>query len=228
MIAAVISMGLDMIMLVFNRSLGCLIAAAAVLVVMLLVSMVRGQGRRRSFILTICIIAASAAALVCSPLLRVDLYFTFREAILIMQGKGNQYMGHGRWRLWELTAEYIRQRPLFGYGCEGINERLYAGTAAINGVSNPHCEPLTYAAFFGIPAALFYIAGCVTAIVKGLRSSNNKSKTANCSTIAAYAAAAYFISSLFGVAMFYTAPFFFILLGISAGAENKEGLLTQE
>jgi hypothetical protein len=62
MIAAVISMGLDLIMLIYNRSLGCLIAVAAVLVVMLIVSMVRGRGRRRSFILTIWIIAASAAA----------------------------------------------------------------------------------------------------------------------------------------------------------------------
>ncbi len=228
MIAAVISMGLNFMMLVYNRSLGCLIAAAAVLVVMLLVSMVRGQGRRRSFILTIWIIAAAAAALVCSSLLRVELYFTFREAVLILQGKGNQYMGHGRWKLWELTAEYIRQRPLFGYGCEGINEMLFADSTAINGVSNPHCEPLTYAAFFGIPAALFYIGGCITAIAKGFRSSNNAAGTANCSFIAAYAAAAYFISSLFGVAMFYTAPFFFVLLGISAGAESSEGLFRRK
>ena len=35
------------------------------------------------------------------------------------------------------------------------------------------------------------------------------------------AALAYFISSFFGVAMFYTTPFFFIMLGYSSGKGKR-------
>lgn len=240
MIAGIVSFGLNMVMLVFNRSLGCLIAVAAVLLIMLTEAMIRGKDieRRKAFILSVWLVTTLAALLVCSHRLRIELYFTLREAVSILHGQGNQYMGHGRWQLWELTADYIRQKPLLGYGCEGISEILLADSPAVNKVGSPHCEPLAYAAFFGIPAALFYLGGCISAIAKGLRRkagaadrSDNTSPAqtgiqaadpAIYSRVAAYAAAGYFISSLFGVAVFYTAPFFFILLGAAAGCAIEE------
>ena len=79
-------------------------------------------------------------------------------------------------------------------------------------VSDPHCEALAYAAYYGIPAALFYITGVIgmlIASVNRIKTNGIPQKTAS------MAAAGYFISSFVGVGMFYTLPFFFIFLGLS-------------
>jgi len=71
---------------------------------------------------------------------------------------------------------------------------------------------LSYAAFYGIPAALFYTAGVLGVIGStAIDSSTNVPHKAAC-----MAAAGYFISSFTGVGMFYTLPFFFIFLGLSS------------
>ena len=102
---------------------------------------------------------------------------------------------------------------MWGYGCEGIADMMKGYTLT----SSPHNEPLTYAAFFGIPAALLYCAAVLTSVIKGLKT--NQCDDA-CRT-AAFAALGYFVSSIFGVAMFYTAPFLFIFLGLSSGNSKQ-------
>lgn len=194
---------------------------------MTLVALIRrNEGLKRAWVLAGLFSAGVAAALIVSGQLRTELVYTMREAVDILKGNGSPVMGHGRWELWQLTAGYISERPLFGYGCEGINEMLYEDTAGgVNPVSNAHCEPLTYAAFYGIPAALLYTAGCISAMIKGLRAVKRDAASGSmdaCICIAAYAAAGYFISSLFGVEMFYTAPFFFILLGIACNGRYEQ------
>ena len=79
-------------------------------------------------------------------------------------------------------------------------------------VSDPHSELLGYAAAYGIPAALLYVAGVVSVIIRSIQRSgtNGAAQKAAC-----MAAAGYFLSSLVGVGMFYTLPFFFILLGLA-------------
>ncbi len=118
--------------------------------------------------------------------------------------------GTGRWTLWTHTAEYIKEKPLFGFGVDGISQRLSSDT---NGVNNrPHNEFLEYAVFFGIPAAIAYICGVFSVFLKGLK---NRRKL-DIYALAAFAAAfAYLVSSIFGNTMYYTAPFLFIMLGLA-------------
>ena len=206
---AVISAGslvLQLAALAVNRSLGCILAVSGVVFVSVLWSLIKRNGSsHRAGLLAGAFVFLGALAIVLIPLLRIELLYLLSEIPEVINGTARDYAGHGRWGLWQLTVQLIRERPITGYGCEGISEILYSRT----GVANPHCEVLTIAAFFGIPAAVFYTAGIILFVLRGLKSDCRMSRTA------AYAAMGYFISSMFGVAMFYTVPFFWVFIGLA-------------
>lgn len=132
------------------------------------------------------------------------------------------HAGTGRWTLWTHTVSYIKERPLFGWGIEGINERLNTETNGVN--DRPHNEYLQYTAFFGIPGGLLYVAGLVLVAVRALKRFRSLDNTTFVCLAATFA---YLFSALFGNTMFYTAPFLFIFMGLScawnepADAPNK-------
>ena len=163
---------------------------------------------RRAVILSTAYMLGVIFLITVSKSLRIEVIYIFKEAMTVLRGGDTTYIGHGRWTLWEITLGYIADAPFFGYGCEGLSETLYDYVE----IANPHNEPLTYAASFGIPAAVLYVLGCISAILKGFRGD----KAGNSCMIAAFAAMGYLLSSLFGVAVFYTAPYFFILMGLAA------------
>lgn len=124
--------------------------------------------------------------------------------------------GTGRWGLWRFTMGYIKQKPIFGWGVEGISEML---TKDSNGLNNrPHNEYLQYAAFFGIPAAITYISGVAAHFIKALKTRKSFSPAAAICLVAAFT---YLVSAFFGNTMFYTAPYLFIFMGLATGSENK-------
>ena len=152
-ITGAVSMALQLFALAVNRSVGCIIAAVAALVISVVWAAAKGNLSRRSLIIIAVIIGAIAIVILAfGTALKDDMHLVLKEIIRLASGKNDEYAGHGRWRLWQETAALIADRPMTGYGCEGISDILYDKT----GISSPHCEVLTYAAFFGIPAALFY------------------------------------------------------------------------
>lgn len=116
--------------------------------------------------------------------------------------------GTGRWSLWTHTVKYISEKPLFGWGIEGIGERLENETGYND---RPHNEFLQWAAFFGIPATVIYTSGVAAVFIKALK---NIKKSNNVTLICTVTAFCYLASSFFSNTMFYTAPFFFIFLGL--------------
>ncbi len=201
-----VSLALQLFVLAINRSIGCILAVGAVFAAAIVWLLIRGSVPRIKIIIPLAVaLAMVSIALTLSVALRDDMKLLFDETMRIITGVNDEYAGHGRLALWQLTVDLIGERPFFGFGCEGISNILYEST----GVGSPHNEVMTYAAFFGIPAACFYTAGVVITLLRGLRSRDCACR------IAAAAATGYFISSLFGVAMFYTAPFFFVLLGLA-------------
>lgn len=218
MIIGAPSMVLNMGVLAINRSMGCMLAVlAAMLLFTVLVLTVHKKysGRVLTMILIIGVISAAAFAL--SSAIRDDTVLLIHEIAGILHGNASGYAGHGRWQLWTETAGFIRDHPLFGYGCEGIRNLLLDAA----GAANPHNEVLAYAAFFGVPAAALYVPGVVAAITSGvLRTMDDPYKG-----IAALGATGYFISSMFGVGMFYTLPFFFVLLGMCCSNQYDGGEL---
>ena len=124
--------------------------------------------------------------------------------------------GTGRWGLWKNTISYIRERPLFGWGIEGIADRLETDSHGLN--NRPHNEYLQYAAFFGIPAAIMYICGMVAVFICAWRKRKNIGRYTFASLAVAFT---YLFSAVFGNTMFYTTPFLFIFLGLGLAKNDK-------
>lgn len=223
LITGAVSAALNGGLLLLNKTTGCILAAAliacAALTAALLDKHAADKGTcsaaKRAGAALAVMLAAVIAALILAPELRYEFAKLLSDAAGVFSGNSTGSEGHNRWKLWQLTAGYISEKPLTGYGCEGIWVRMYTELQR----SDPHNEILTYAAYYGIPAAVFYVLGVVSMLVMHLRSAGDRS---SCERAAFLAAAAYFASSIFGVAMFYTAPFFFLFLGLQAG-NPKQG-----
>lgn len=123
--------------------------------------------------------------------------------------------GTTRWLLWKTTAGYIAQRPMFGYGIEGIDDMLQEAT----GSARTHNEYLQYAATFGVPEAIAYTAGCVMVFIRNVK---YKKTLREGSFICLTVAFTYLVSAFFGITMYNTAPFLFIFMGLGYRSERDE------
>lgn len=218
MIAGAVTAVLNMIVLCLNHSLGCIAAVLIVSVISAAVTAVNEpRRRRRTGIMIGAAAALLAAGLLLMPELRSEFTGFAEDAGRILSGKAGGSEGHNRLKIWARTVKYISEQPLLGYGCEGMSMRLYKAT----GISNPHNEILTYAAYYGIPAATAYAAGVIFVFARSIFERGSKGGGPDMySKISCMAAAGYFISSLTGVGMFYTLPFFFIFLGMACDREK--------
>jgi O-antigen ligase len=117
--------------------------------------------------------------------------------------------GTGRWELWQLTMDKIKERPGLGWGIEGVQDYLADNTA--EHTQRTHNEYLQYASFFGVPAIICYIGGIFAVFWHGFKRREYLTPI----ELAALAGAfAYAVNAFVGVSMFYTAPQFYVLLGL--------------
>ena len=199
--------------LILNHSLGCILAVIVSIIIACVILGLRfKECRRRILYLIIGATIVLIAAIVFSTGVRQEILKLIADINAVVGGNAPGSTGHNRLKVWRLALEYIGEKPLLGHGCEGISMRMYSETA----ISNPHNEFLTYAAYYGIPAMIFYISGIFTTLIHGFSLDYNSYPGA----IACLAVLGYAISSIFGVAMFYTTPFFFIFLGLSIKSYN--------
>ena len=204
------------IALAINHSMGCMLAVFTAVTIFAIIEIAGKTKCAVKALILLCVMLASSVffALV-SEDIRGELIEFITDIAAIMNGDISSSAGHNRWLLWTQTAEYIYERPITGYGCEGIHEMLFVAT----GRGDPHSEILTYAAYYGIPAALLYTASVLYTLISCLRRTSAEHGQIS-AKIAGMAAAGYFISALFGVAMFYTAPFFYIFMGIASAEDD--------
>lgn len=126
---------------------------------------------------------------------------------IILDNEDADKAGTNRWKLWKCTCAYIAQKPLFGFGVEGILEQLDRQC----GWERTHNEFLQYASFFGIPAGIMYVCGVFSVFLKGLKHKKDLDRYTIAALVTAFT---YLVSSFFGNSFFYTAPFLFIFLGL--------------
>ncbi len=124
--------------------------------------------------------------------------------------------GTGRGILYIRTLDYIDRSPVFGYGAEGIAERLAIDTRGV--CDRPHNEILQYAAFFGVPAAVMYVGGVLAVYLKGLKNRAHLDAYAVAALVAAFG---YLVSSMFGNTTHYITPYLFMLLGMGYVIREK-------
>jgi len=200
------------------KTLGSLIAVAVALVSLIILTIFVNLKSIKLVIISVLIIALSAGISSVGVWdfkaegqnLDDDLS-TISEAISGQAGDTDTIneSGSGRGILLINAVKFIGERPMFGYGPDNLGER-YAEVGAKN--DRPHCEILQFAASLGIPSAVFYLLGMLFLLLAFIRRFRDIDMMALC----AYCiVGAYLISSLFGNTMFYTTPFYFMLLGIS-------------
>ena len=127
--------------------------------------------------------------------------------------------------LYIASGQLIAESPLFGYGMEQggplLDER--AGI----GIDRAHNEILQWGIYGGVPAMLLYVAGLAMLAVRQLRRLRQLEPL---TVIAIACCAEYLCSSLFGVVMITTAPYFWMFVGFAAAlpAGERAGKLREE
>ena len=127
------------------------------------------------------------------------------------------HVGSDRWPLWINGLRFITERPLFGYGPDNLGEQ-YAKVNIV--IDRPHNEFIQFAASLGIPALIFYIAALAMHFIVFLK---QRKKVLVVQVGIVCAVITYLASSMFGNTMYYTSPFFFMMLGLSGGMQKVLG-----
>ena len=210
-IICMVSFILNNIVLVINDTFGCYLACFIALVFsVIVISICDKKFCKTSLVMIAVFIIISLVMSIWYETIFTNISIFFKDINKIAENsEESSSAGTGRWTLWTHTVDYIKERPWFGFGIEGTNTRLAADTKNIN--DRPHCEFLQYAVFYGIPAAAAYISGAFSVFLNGLK---HRSKLDIYTIAALVAAFGYLVSSTFGNTMYYTAPHFFILLGL--------------
>lgn len=145
------------------------------------------------------------------------------KSIVDKDDKGTNKAGTGRGLLWKEAINYTIDHPIIGGGMESLNSYYFLRNVKYN--DRPHNIILQISSFIGIPGAIIYLV-----LILYLALTNLKIMKQNTIHIMVYfTAMCYFISSIFGNSMYYTSPYFMILLGLLIGfnRERKEIRLTK-
>lgn len=216
--------------LIDNNSFGCYIAVFVGLIVLGFIF--KAAKSKKSFLPIITFILLSICL---SPLYNIGSnFFVLNNDIskLTDDSQDPTETGSGRWTLWVQTVDNIIKKPFFGYGPEGLTgkftQKIIDETGMEQSVTSfqdrPHNEYLQHAAFMGIPALIFYLTALIMLFVNRIKNIKNISVAV---LIAGCAVIGYLISAFFGNTMYYTTPFFFMLLGIAAHLSHEEPDLLQ-
>ena len=116
--------------------------------------------------------------------------------------------GSGRWKIWLRSMELIGENPVFGIGFEGVMVR---GLEKYVGNNRPHNEYMQYALFYGIPALILYVAGCLCVYLRALR---RRARLDDVTLAALTAAFGYLVGAFFGLTTYNTTPFLFLFLAL--------------
>lgn len=119
--------------------------------------------------------------------------------------------GTGRMALWMGSVQLIGQSPVVGYGMEHGGPLLYELVRTDS--DRAHNEILQWGLYGGVPAMLLYVAGLAMLAVRQLRRLRQLEPI---TVIAIACCAEYLCSSLFGVMMITTAPYFWMFIGFAA------------
>lgn len=199
--------------LIQNRSFGPYLAVVAgLLCCLVLILMLNKTLIRRMAIILMVFIFVSVYMNASSNFLTSNFWILSNDlGNIVSNSELAARAGSGRWRLWTKAIEFTSERPLFGYGPDNLGTRY-----AIEGIGTdrPHNEFLQFAASLGVPALLFYISALSMHFIEFLK----KRKVVKLTAIGLFCTVvAYLVSSFFGNTMYYTTPFFMMILGMSAG-----------
>ena len=214
---ACISLFVNTVTLTVNTTRGVILACIAALAAFYIILRLTDRTQSNRLRLAVAIfLAGSITGILLNPHVLGRFWNMLLDLFGIAEEETRLNAGSGRGVLWKTTLEAISEKPLLGWGTEGISDRLLA-TRYNN--DRPHNEYLQYAAFYGIPALILYLGANISVFRKAYR---QRMKLRPMTVIALVAASGYLISAFFGNTMYYTAPYFFVVLGFAFQSELPE------
>ncbi|MBO6193715.1 MAG: O-antigen ligase family protein [Clostridiales bacterium] len=209
-----IIMCLNTIVLNLNYTFGAWFGIIFAWILLFVIDCVCKRNRKQTVIVFAVFLTATAVSCLITPNLINSIRQFFTDDVHGVVIDENISTGSSRWQMWKVALQCIREKPIFGWGNEGIDDIIFETI----GQTRPHNEYLQYAAFYGIPTGICYFAGCLFVFLRALKERSSLSGTRIVCLTAAFA---YLVSAFFGNTMFYTTPFLFILLGLSWKDNNN-------
>ncbi len=214
-IAALLLFALNLWALIINDTFGSYIGVLFGIVFLAVITLVKDQKRYKE------VIGIIAVFLIVSMIMNSGDKLLSKNFDMAYQDSKtmdtNDFGGSGRIGLWKETLKCIKEKPVFGFGPEGLYDRLYEA-----GLQNdrPHNEYLQHAAFLGIPGLLFYLTALITLLVYCLK---NLKKIPMVFITLGGIVFGYCVSAFFGNTLYYTTPYYFMFLGLLASCnEGKQ------
>ncbi len=198
--------------LILNNTFGCYIAVSATIIIFVIYCIYNKKYRVFSiisiliFIIMSCTIQADGKNIV---LKNSNELLNDTNSLINNKTQDTNWekAGSGRAKLWKYGIIIFLEKPILGYGAENL-EAEYARYNIEQ--DRPHNLIIQLATTSGLPGLILYLSGIILILIRGVK----KLKESNNIYLAAYfAVIAYLISAMFGNSMYYTSPYFFILLG---------------
>lgn len=173
------------------------------------------------FIVLSCCVTSDGKNIVINNILGLNKDINKIESGLLENEKDWEKAGSGRMKLWKYGIEFFLQNPVLGYGPENLKAK-YAEVNIIQ--DRPHNLIIQLATTSGFPGLILYIIAIGLIIKRGVKNIDLEN---NIHTTTLFTVIAYLLSAMFGNSMYYTSPYFFILLGflmyenIKKEGENK-------
>lgn len=142
------------------------------------------------------------------------------EDITDKDGNISEEAGSYRIILWQEAWKYTLDHPWIGGGMEALRFYYISDKGVFYSKYNdrPHNVTLQVSTFIGIPGAIIYLTFIIYIAISNLMIMKRDSihimiySTAMC----------YFLSSLLGNSMYYTSPYFMVLLGLLIGFNKRK------
>lgn len=220
------------IFLILNDTFGCILALIIALICLIIYSLIFKWNRIMVLIVSLIFIILSC--IVCrndKSIVFTDFKNLFSDSKVVVEyvsqdpentadkiNKINKInkIGTSRGILWKYAFKFTLDHPIVGGGIESLNHYY-----AINNIDQdrPHNIVLQISSFIGIPGAITYLI----LIIYVAYNTFKKLKYKEFSLIVLFfTGMCYFISSMFGNTMFYTSPYFLIVLGLLIGNNKKD------
>ena len=201
-------------LLVLNDTFGAMLAVLVSLPVVLIVYVCSGRKldlRVMALVLVLVLVAGICFFALSS--LKADLLRNFTQLktdlLRIFNDESSSLSaGTGRFRLWLETLAKIRERPIAGFGPEGL-----AGENALNLNLLTHNTYLQITAYLGFIGLLLYLAALLSLARHRLWRLRELDPMM---LVACGAAFAYMVSAFVGCPVFNTEPYFWLVLGFAA------------
>ena len=198
-------------MLILNNTMGAYLAVTLTLIFAVIWSFINRESNKKLPLLALgaFIVISTISCLYCDNVIN-NFSSMFGDVTTLIEDDSAtdeiDSIGSSRGRLWIRAFSFIKVSPIFGFGLQGV------------GFSS-HNMFLQIGMYTGIPGLALYLAILLSGVVKLIIMRKTISPlTKAC----AFTVISYLISGFFGVTVFYTAPYFYLVLGVCLAGLTKQ------